>query len=207
MDGYIWTTSSIFACFLDASKAFDRVCHNILFDKLATRRVPSYILKILEYWYASQTFNVRRGNIISDYLTVTNDVRQSSILSPYLFNVYMNELRDKLNKEQIECFGGNKIITHLMYADDVVIMASSSAGLNTLIEICESFGSKHCVKFNPLKSAILIFRSKLLYKNKLPNFSLNNQNIQEVNKIKYLGHICIRWCRYRASAQTPVCTG
>ena len=101
----------------------------------------------------------------------------------------MDELSDKLNKKQIGCFGGNKIINHLMYADDLVIMAPSSAGLSTLLERCKSFGSKHCVKFNPLKSAILIFRSKLLYKSKLPSFSLINQNIEEVNKIKYLGHI------------------
>ena len=106
----------------------------------------------------------------------------------------MDELSDKLNKEQIGCFGENKIIHHFMYADDLVIMAPSSAGLSTLLEICESFGSKHCVKFIPLKSVIFIFRSKLLYKNKLPNFSLNNQNIQEVNKIKYLGHIISNNC-------------
>ena len=108
-----------------------RVCHNILFNKLAARGVPSYILRILKYWYVGQTFNVGWSNIISDPFTVTNGVRQGSILSPYLFNVlYMDELSDTLNKEQIGCCGGNKIINHLMYADDLVITAPSSAGLN-----------------------------------------------------------------------------
>ena len=69
MDGYIRMNT-----FLDASKAFDRICHNILFDKLATRGLPSYILRILKYRYASQIFNVRWDNIISDSFTVSNGV-------------------------------------------------------------------------------------------------------------------------------------
>ena len=79
-------------CFLDASKAFDRVNHHILFQKLEKRQVPGYIIRILMFWYKNQTMSVRWGNLISDTFYVTNGVRQGGILSSYLFNVYIDDL-------------------------------------------------------------------------------------------------------------------
>jgi len=47
--------SNIFSCFLDASKAFDRVNHSVLFQKLIRRGVPAVIVRLLVYWYTNQT--------------------------------------------------------------------------------------------------------------------------------------------------------
>ena len=51
-----------------------------------------YIVKLLSYWYAKQTMRVRWGDCISSPFRVSNGVRQGGILSPYLFNVYMDDL-------------------------------------------------------------------------------------------------------------------
>ena len=55
----------MFMGFLDALKAFDRLKHSILFQKLIDRKVPGYITRILIYWYASQTMYVRWSGILS----------------------------------------------------------------------------------------------------------------------------------------------
>ena len=66
-------------CFLDASKAFDRVKHSVLFNKLTRRGVPGYIVKLLSYWYAKQTMRVRWGDCISSPFSVSNRVRQGGM--------------------------------------------------------------------------------------------------------------------------------
>ena len=42
--------TNIFIAFLDASKAFDKLNHNILFHRLKDNNVPSYIIHFLNYW-------------------------------------------------------------------------------------------------------------------------------------------------------------
>ena len=84
--------SCIYLCFLDASKAFDRINHRVLFDKLKARGVPDYILKLLTFLYENQEMCVQWGNLLSETFTVSNGVRQGGILSPHLFSVYMNDL-------------------------------------------------------------------------------------------------------------------
>ena len=53
-----------------------------------------HVIMILCYWYQKQEMTVRLGACISGILKVTNVVRQGGILSPQLFNVYIDGLSD-----------------------------------------------------------------------------------------------------------------
>ena len=49
---YLTLNGSIFLCLLYACKAFDRVSHNVLFEKLGNRGVPKYGIRFLIYLYS-----------------------------------------------------------------------------------------------------------------------------------------------------------
>ena len=83
--------------FLDASKAFDKISHWTLFRKLIDRKVPIYLVKFLCYWYQHQIMSVRWGCSISNGFNATNGVCQGGVLSPKLFNVYIDGLSNILN--------------------------------------------------------------------------------------------------------------
>ena len=87
---YIFNSSSVYGCFLDASKAFDLVDHGKLFTKLCHRGLPSPILCLLINWYSLQEFRVRWGDFYSEPFGVSNGVRQGGVLSPVLFAVYLD---------------------------------------------------------------------------------------------------------------------
>ena len=135
-------------CFMDASKAFDRVNHWTLFKKLIDRGTPLIFVRIIMQWYTTQKACVRWGSALSDNFLITNGVRQGGILSPLFFNVYMDCLSESLSNTQTGCNVGGVMINHLMYADDMVIISPSAKGLQRLVDICAVYGQIHDILFN-----------------------------------------------------------
>ena len=188
VDFYVNQQSSVYLCFLDATKAFDRVNHDVLFDKLKKRGVPGYLIRILTFWYSNQKMMVRWGNVMSESFNVSNGVRQGRILSPYLFNVYMDDLSLRLKKHYAGCKIANNIINHLFYADDLVLLCPSHRGLQELLETCEKFALEHDIIFNTRKSVVMVRRCKLLKDTTVQPLKLNNIALTEVTETKYLGY-------------------
>ena len=46
----------VFTCFIDIKKTFERVNNNKLLNILKFRHIPSYVIKILKFWFTNQKF-------------------------------------------------------------------------------------------------------------------------------------------------------
>ena len=92
-DYYLRNNSAVYVCFLDASKAFDRVNHWKLYYKLLKRGIDKSLVKLLVEWYGTQLFHVKWGGVTTGGFNVSNGVRQGGILSPFMFNVYIDSLQ------------------------------------------------------------------------------------------------------------------
>jgi len=66
---YKYNGSSVYACFLDASKAFDCVLHEKLCCKLLDKGLPVNVVKILFYWFKNQNYVVSWGGNVNFFVT------------------------------------------------------------------------------------------------------------------------------------------
>ena len=185
----------MYACFLDASKAFDRVNHSKLFKILSERGVPSPYLRLLIQWYKSQKMSVKWSNNTSNSFSVANGVRQGGNLSPLLFNVYIDDLLHRVRSLRVGCQIGNRSTNVLAYADDIVLLSPSRAGLQKLVEVCELFALTNDIKFNVKKTVCMVFNPQPpntgthLTGSNQPVITLNGSALTWVQSFKYLGHV------------------
>ena len=108
--------------------------------------------------------NVRWGNTLSQSFNVKNGVRQGAVSSPILFCVYINNLILRLRNSTVGCQLNGIYLGIWVYADDIVLLSPSRAGLQFMTNMCEHYASKHNLKFST-NANIAKSKTKLLPKN------------------------------------------
>ena len=113
---------NIYFCFIDYSKAFDCVDHNKL-CKILRDRILDKVICLLRNLYVGQEATVRTLYERTDWFKIGKGVWQGYILSPYLFNLYVEYIMHNVRLDEAQA--GIKItgrnINNLKYADDTTL--------------------------------------------------------------------------------------
>ena len=137
---------------------------------------------MLLFWYTHQKMCVRWGNSTSPDFLVGNGVKQGGIISPILFNIYMDNLSMHLNSSGIGGYLGTAFINHLCYADDLCLISR----MQQLLHICNGYAAEHQLIYNGSKSFSLCFKRKDL-KIISQIFFLDQSKILLVEQCRYIG--------------------
>ena len=106
----------------------------------------------------------------------------------------MDQLSIQLNRSGIGGNIGGHLINHLCYADGLCLISLCSAGMQSLLDICNSYAIEHVLTYTSSKSYSLCFKPKHI-KFDRPCFYLNRLEIPRVDQCKYLGiMICTKNC-------------
>ena len=84
---------NIYFCFIDYDKAFDCVDHNKLWKILQEMGIPDHLTCLLRNLYAGQEATFRTGHGTTDSFKIEKGVHQGCILSPCLFNLYVEYIK------------------------------------------------------------------------------------------------------------------
>ena len=93
----------------------------------------------------------------SEPFTVSNGVRQGSVLSPILFSVYLDGLLTELRDSGVGCYWGCCFPSALCYADNVILLAPSVSAMRTMLSVCSAFAASHRLEFNATKTQLISF--------------------------------------------------
>ena len=183
---YTKNGSKVYALFLDASKAFDRLNYVKLFNKLLHKKMCPITIRLLLNMYLNQKIQVKWNGKLSQPFEVTNGVRQGGVLSPLFFSIYIDDLLLKLKNAGIGCHIGNYYFGALGYADDIVLLCPTKEGLRKMIRICETYADEHDLIFNGNKSKLLVFGTVSEYVSK---FYVNEIEVPLCNTALHLGNL------------------
>ena len=117
--------SYLFTCFVDFEKAFDTVWRDALFKKLEFMGIQGKILRILENMYSEVNYSIKLPYGFTDSVSSSTGLKQGCVLSPLLFNLYVNDLPFSFSRNHDPVAIGKYMTNVLMYADDLVLMSVS----------------------------------------------------------------------------------
>jgi hypothetical protein len=173
----------VIACFLDYSKAFDKVNRHILMAKLRNIMNEDHWGLMYKY-YSSTMIQIRYETELSGPIRTTIGVKQGGPLSPKLFSLYTDDLLRELKASNSTCTINNIGTGVIAYADDTVILSPNVKELQRALNIVENYCQTHEIQINTNKTKCMILNLDM---QKKETIKINGQTIELVRRFKYLG--------------------
>jgi len=127
----------LYSCFVDYAKAFDTVCREALLFKLWKMGIQGKFFNCLQHMYTNSSAKVKLLNKLSEKIDILCGTEQGHPMSPELFKCFVHELSEQLNaqdEDDVPTMNGKKI-THLLWADDLVLLALNPEGLQKMLNV------------------------------------------------------------------------
>ncbi len=143
--------SAVYTCVLDAEMAFDGIPHSILLMK-AINVIPDTWWRLLHTWYHNSLVQVKWNGKLSEVLNIEKGTRQGGLTSPFLFNLFYQDLvHDLTNIPGGLRINGNSYCV-LVYADDILLLSTTASGLQSLIDCANNYITEHGLSFSHMVS-------------------------------------------------------
>lgn len=179
-NGFNWRRHTA-AVFLDVSKAFDRVWHIGLVHKLAKADFPPHLVNLVASYLGGRSFHVALGGERSTSRPITAGVPQGSIVAPFLFNVYTNDIPVNTGNSELA-----------LYADDAALLVQSRSvrliekNLQPALDTLCAWYTDWRISINSTKTTATFF-TRRSNKIRAPKANILGTELQWQTTSKYLG--------------------
>ncbi len=170
-------------CFLDLSKCFDCIDHTLLLHKLKKYGVLDNEHKWFREYLTDRSQFVSLNGCNSEDSSVSVGVPQGSILGPFLFLIYVNDISFEVKNSSCNLYADDSII-YLSDNDSNVVQNKLQADLNNVF----NWLKRNRLSINTKKSGVMsVHKGKKFVNNDDLSLYLDNDTLTNNEYVKYLG--------------------
>jgi len=139
--------------------------------------------------YTNSSAKVKLLNKLSDKIDIICGTEQGHPMSPELFKIFIHQLSLDLNAVEdinVPLLNANRI-THLLWADDLVLLALDSKSLQAMLNVLLTYCLDWGLNVNVNKTAVLVFNPGGRLLNESHTFTLGENPIPSAREYCYLG--------------------
>jgi hypothetical protein len=144
---------------LDVEKAFDKVDHNILLQKLYSTGIPLNLWATVTSIYEAPREHVVIQDYDSECYMVNQGVRQGGVLSSHLYKLYIHDLLQILSGSEGLTIG-TCYIGSPTCADDLLLMATTELKMQEMVDLVEQYAARQRYRINPSKTSLVYYGKK-----------------------------------------------
>ncbi|KAK3883301.1 hypothetical protein Pcinc_012338 [Petrolisthes cinctipes] len=160
-------------------KAFDTVWREALWIFLSSVGVNQRMINVIKKMYENTQCSVMIGGSMTEWFCVRVGVRQGCILSPALFNLFLEFVMRELKSIDRELNYREKMSLDIRYADDTTLLSVIFGKLGLSTQELETACMKWGLKINNKKCKILTDGDD--------NIRIDGEEVQRVNEFVFLG--------------------
>lgn len=169
----------LYIVFIDYQKAFDTLLHSSIWEALLSQKVTLDIIEVLKNIYDNCISRVKL-EAIGPPIQIKRGVRQGDPLSPTIFIAVLESIISKLNWENVGININGCYLSHLRFADDIVLLSESTNQLQQMINSLHEESRKVGLEINLNKTNVMTnYIRRPIY--------LENTSLTYVDAYIYLG--------------------
>ena len=142
--------------------------------------------RVLRNMYESVESSVLVNDDKTDRFQIETGVRQGCILSPILFNIFIDGVTKQINRQGVGVKIQGRDVSILLFADDIVLIAEGPERLQKMLDLVYEYSRKWRFSFNIGKSNVVIFQKR----GRRPadiQFQMGGEVLEQKKSYKYLG--------------------
>jgi len=154
--------------------------------KLLLNKVDGKVYGAISSMYKHSVSCIRINDKLTEWFDCQRGLKQGNNLSPTIFSIFINDLVPEVNDLDLGIQVGDVKVSMLLYADDIVFVSGSEAGLQGMLDQLHEWCKKWRVLINTDKSKCMHFRHGRTKQTEY-SFKVGNMPLELVECYKYLG--------------------
>ena len=184
-----------FTAFIDFKKAYDSINRNLLWSKLEDLGLAGNILNVIKVIYMDVQYCIRLNGLHTDWFNVRTGLKQGCLLSPLLFNLFINNLVQTINSLNVGVDIDGEKVGILLYADDLVLIAENETNLQLMLDTLGIWCRNNNICVNGEKSNIVHFRTPSVQRSSF-SFKCGDLSLGITHQYNYLGLTLTEFLNY-----------